>query len=121
MIGRIDHRVLLLLPMELEGHWRGSINQPGDIVPDTGGDYGKSTVMMEDAEDSEQSGTPNYTINANNGSVDQSADYDLVKIVLYWPKGVKANGTLQLTATGIQVDGSQQPASSSSVGNGVNS
>ena len=44
---------LLLVPMQIEGHYRGSINAPGDKVPNTGGDYGQATVVMENANDEE--------------------------------------------------------------------
>jgi len=94
-------------PLKIEGHWRGSVNEPGDIVPNTSGTYGNATVMMENANDEVVTGGTDYATNASNGHVDKAKDYDLVKVVLYWTGG-KAPGTLSLTGTGMQVDGSKK-------------
>ena len=58
---------------------------------------------MENANDEEVAGTPDYTTNASKPQVDPSKDTDLVEIVLYWPKEMAVNGTLQLAAVGMQV------------------
>jgi len=63
--------------------------------------------MMENANDEVVSGTSDYATNAKNGHADKANDYDLVKVVLTWPKDVKVPGTLSLTGTGIAVDGSK--------------
>lgn len=90
-----------LLPVDIEGYKRGTINAPGAKVPKGSGEYGQEAVMMENADSEDNATQPDYSTTA----VSASADDDLVKVILRWPKDLKINGVkLELKHTGMEVD-----------------
>ncbi len=102
--------LLLLAPLEIIAHKRGSLNAPGAEVPAGTGEYGYETVMMEngDSESADGSTDSDYkdsVKNANLNNYRKANDDDLVKIVLKWPKGIKPSGSsLKLIHEDMQVD-----------------
>jgi hypothetical protein len=93
---------VILLPFDIEGYKRGTINSPGAKVPKGAGEYGQETVMMENADSEDNATQPDY---ATNGPANSTDDDDLVKVVLRWPKDMKLNGAkLELKHIGMEVD-----------------
>jgi hypothetical protein len=90
-----------LLPFDIEGYKRGTINTPGAKVSKGSGEYGQETVMLENADSEDNTTQPDYATAA----VDAANDDDLVKVVLRWPRDLKIQGVkLELKHKGLEVD-----------------
>lgn len=92
---------VLLVPFEILGHKRGTINAPGEAVPKGEGPFGQETVMLENANIQDNATQPDYAT----ATVDPDDDDDLVKVVLRWPKNLKLPGAkLELKHMGLAVN-----------------
>ena len=96
---------ILLLPFEIEGYKRGTINSPGAKVPKGTGQFGYETVMLENADFQDN---PRGQRDCDSPEVNKTVDDDFVKVVLHWPKDMKIAGVkLQLRHDGMEVDGTK--------------
>lgn len=94
---------MVLLPIDLTGHRRGTSNAPAAVS--AGGTYGEETVLLESADRDEGNATQR---DLDTATLDKANDDDLVKVVLSFPANTKPAGVgLKLKHEGMKVDGTK--------------